>query len=68
MAKKKNPNWIKGAIEHPGAFTAQADKAGKSVPEFTKQVLKPGSRASATTKRRANLAQTLRGLNKKGKK
>jgi hypothetical protein len=59
MAKK---NWIAGAIKHPGAFTRQAKAAGKSVAGYAAQVLKPGSRASATTKRRANLARTLRTI------
>jgi hypothetical protein len=68
MAKKSSKNWIADMHMKEGAFTAQAKKAGKSVPAFEAQVLKPGSKASATTKRRANLAKTLRGLNKKGKK
>jgi hypothetical protein len=52
--------WIQGAIKRPGAFTAKAKVAGKSVPGFAKQVLKEGSQASTRTKRQAALAQTLR--------
>jgi len=64
MAKKR---WIKSAIKHPGAFTAQAKKAGKSVPAFAASVLKKGSKASTTTKRRAALARTLGKMRKKSR-
>jgi hypothetical protein len=60
VAKK----WIAGAIKKPGSFTAQAKRAGKSVSAYANQVTKEGSTASATTKRRANLAKTLKGFNK----
>jgi hypothetical protein len=60
MAEKKN--WIKGAIKKPGAFTAQANDAGMSVADFARKTLAAGSNASATTKRRARLAQTLRTI------
>lgn len=56
MANKK---WIKGAIEKPGAFKAQAKRAKKSVAEFADDTLAAGSHASAKTKRRARLARTL---------
>ena len=66
MAKK---NWIQGAIKKPGAFTAQKDRynrthKGKNLTtnQFASLVLKPKSRFSATTKRRAHLAKTLRKL------
>lgn len=55
-------NFIKKAIKHQGAFSAQAKRAGKSTSAYATSVLKKGSRASATTKRRANLARTLRKL------
>jgi len=57
-------NWIKGAIKRPGAFTAKAKKAGKSVSEFATQVSKPGSKASTQTRRQAALAKTLSKLRK----
>jgi hypothetical protein len=68
MAKKKK--WIQGAIKKPGAFTAQAKKAGKSVSAYATQVTKKRSKASATTKRQANLAKQFRKYNakRKGKK
>jgi len=53
-------HWIAGAIKHPGAFTRKAKAAGKSVAGYAKSVLREGSRVSTTTKRQANLAQTLR--------
>ena len=62
MAKKK---WIKGAIKRPGAFTAKAKKAGKSVSAYASSVLKKGSRASTRTKRQAALAKTLSKMRKK---
>jgi hypothetical protein len=65
MAKK---NWIKSAIRNPGAFTAKAKAAGKTVPQYATQVLKPGSTASTTTKRQAALAQTLGKMSKRRKK
>jgi hypothetical protein len=61
MAKS---NWIQGAIKHPGAFTRKAKAAGKSVSEYATSALAEGSHASATTKRQASLAKTLRGLRK----
>lgn len=33
MAKKKE-KWIQGAVKKPGAFTAMAKRAGKSVSEL----------------------------------
>jgi hypothetical protein len=64
-----NKNWIKGAIKKPGAFTRQRDRynqthKGKNLTtnQFASLVTKPGSKFSSTTKRRANLAKTLRKL------
>ena len=62
----KNKNWIQSAIKKPGAFTAQKDRYNRthegrnlSTAQFANLVTKPGSKFSATTKRRANLAKTL---------
>ena len=60
-------HWIAGAIKHPGAFKAQAKRAGMSVSAFESKVLKKGSHASATTKRRARLAKTLGKMRRKKK-
>jgi len=45
-------------VKRPGAFTAKADKAGKSTGAYARQVLKPRSSASTRTKKQATLAQT----------
>ena len=62
-------NWIQSAIKKPGAFTAQRDRynrthKGKNLTtnQFAGLVLKPKSKFSATTRRRANLARTLRRM------
>lgn len=49
-------------VQRPGAFTAKADKAGKSTGAYAKQVLKPTSSASTRTKKQAALAQTFAKL------
>lgn len=55
-------NFIQKAIKHPGAFKAQAKKAGMSTSAYATKVLKKGSKASTRTKRRAALAKTLAHL------
>lgn len=45
-------------IKHPGAFRRKAQAAGMSTAGYAASVLKPGSDASAQTKRQANLART----------
>jgi hypothetical protein len=57
--------WIQGAIKRPGAFTAKAKAAGKSVSEYETQVLKKGSKATTLTRRQAALAKTLASFRKK---
>ena len=59
---KSGGNWIKGAIKKPGSFTAQANKAGMSVPAFRNKVLSNKGAYSSTTVKRANLAKTLSGM------
>ena len=62
MAKQ----WIAKAVsKNKGAFRKQAKKAGMSTAAFATSVLKKGSKASTTTKRRANLARTLGKINKR---
>ena len=58
MAKK---NFIQGAIQHPGAFKAQAQRAGMS----TRAYALAHQSDSGTTGRRARLALTLMKLGKK---
>lgn len=60
--------WIQKAIKRPGALTAKAKKAGMSVAAFSKKATAPGSNASTTTKRQANLAKTLSTFRKRKKK
>lgn len=67
-SKKKDKNWIQGAIKRPGAFTAKAKKAGKSVAGMAAAVTKNPERYSKTTVRQANLAKTLRKISSKKKK
>ena len=67
MAAKKDKKWIQKAIKRPGAFTAKAKKANKTVAGMAAAVTKNPSRYSATTVRQANLAKTLRKISKKRK-
>lgn len=67
MAKGKG-NWIQGAIKKPGAFSAQAEKAGMSTADFAEEVTKNPKEYSEKTVKRAQLAKTLAGLRKKKKK
>ena len=57
-------NFIQKAIKHPGAFTASAKAAGKSVGEYAEEE----KGAKGTLGKRARLALTLRKLAKKRKK
>lgn len=54
MASKSG---IKIKPSHKGKFTAKAKAAGKSVQQEAAAVLKPGSKASAATKKQANFAR-----------
>ena len=53
-------NWIKGAIKHPGALTAKAKAAGKSVSEYCAT-----KHSDPRTNRQCGLFKTLRGFKKK---
>lgn len=61
---KKGGKWIQKAIKKPGSFTAQAKRAGMSVPSFRKKVLANKDKYSSTTVKRANLAKTLSKMRK----
>lgn len=56
MAKK----WIRGAIKHPGAFSAKAKAAGKTTREFAAEK----ADAPGTLGKQARLASTLMGMHK----
>lgn len=57
-------NWISGAIKHPGAFKAKAEKAGESTREYAEEK----KDASGKTGKQARLAITLMNMHKGGKK
>ncbi len=52
-------------IRRPGSFSKAAKAAGEGTLEYAASVLKKGSGASTTTKRRANLAKTFAKMRKK---
>jgi len=51
-------NWIAGAVKHPGAFTASAKRAGKSVGEYARE----HQHDSGKLGQRARFAMTMRKL------
>jgi hypothetical protein len=62
MAEKKK--WIKEAIKHPGALHKELGvKEGKKIPE--KKLEKAEHSKNPTMRKRANLAETLKGMKKK---
>ncbi len=63
-----NTDWIQKAVsKNACAFRKKAKAAGMSTSQYATSVLKKGSKASAKTKKQANLAKTL-GKLPKGKK
>lgn len=66
--KGSKGNWIQGAIKKPGAFSAQAEKAGMSTAEFANEVTSNPDDYSDKTLKRAQLAKTLAGMRKKKNK
>lgn len=63
MVEKKK-NWIAGAIKHPGALhKALHVKEGEKIP--SSKLKKAEHSKSPKLRKRANLAETLKGLNKK---
>ena len=63
MAEDKK--WIKGAIEHPGAFSKKAKEAGMSTAEYASTVTANPEKYDKRTVKQANLAKTLTKLRKK---
>lgn len=56
-------NWIKGAIKHPGALHKTLGvPAGQKIPAAKLEKAKHSS--NPTTRRRANLAETLKHMRK----
>jgi len=60
MARK----WIQSAIKHPGSFSREAEKAGKSTAEYAREE----KDAPGKLGRRARLALTLRRFRHGGKR
>jgi hypothetical protein len=57
-------NWIAGAIKHPGALHKELGvKQGKKIPES--KLKKAEHSKNPTLRKRAVLAETLKGLRKK---
>ena len=67
MAKKAKKNWIQSAIKNPGSFTEWCKRRGyKGV---TSECIAEGLKSKdPTTRRRAALAKTLKGMAKRRKK
>lgn len=55
-------HWIQGAIKRPGALTAKAHAAGKSLSDY---IAHPPKNASTRTKRQIALAKTFRKMRHK---
>lgn len=61
MTEGHPKHWIAGAISHPGALTRSAHKAGESPMTFARSHM----HAPGVTGKRARLAMTLHGFQKK---
>jgi len=62
--KSDSGKWIQKAIKHPGSFTKQAKEHHQGVQEFARHVSANPTKYSATTRKRAALAKTLKKLHK----
>lgn len=61
--KKESGHWIQGAISHPGALRETLGvKTGYDIPEA--KLEKAEHSKNPLTRKRANLAETLKGFNK----
>lgn len=61
MDAPKKKGWIKGAIKHPGALRAKAERAGETTREFAREHAGDSGKTGA----QARLGETLMGMNKK---
>lgn len=61
---KRRKKWIQGAIEHPGALKAKAEKAGETTREFAEK----HAGDSGKTGKQARLAETLMAMPHGGKR
>jgi len=61
MAKASDKHWIAGAIEHPGALRKTLGvKEGEKIP--AKKLNEAAHSDNPTTRKRAQLAKTLKGF------
>ena len=66
-ANRRGENWIQGAIKHPGALRKAAKvKAGQKI--SAKKLTKLAQSKNPLTRKRANLAKTLKKLAQRRKK
>ncbi len=64
MTDKKDGNFIKKAIKHPGALRKKLKvKEGENIPE--KKLIKAEHSKNPATRKQAILAKTLKQMNKK---
>jgi len=65
--KKKDKNWIQGAVKRPGALRKKI--LGKNAPPSKKisasQLNKAAKSKNPTTRRQANLAKTFKKMNRR---
>ena len=61
---KKNKNWIQSAVKKPGSLRKTAGvKKGQKI--SSRELSKLSKSKNPTTRKRANLAKTLKGFKKK---
>jgi hypothetical protein len=65
--KKKDKNWIQKAVKNPGSFTAKAKKRGITSAQLQANVEANPNKYDETTRKQAQLRETLVKLNKKKK-
>tara|TARA_Y100000004_G_scaffold170626_1_gene205846 strand:- start:565 stop:783 length:219 start_codon:yes stop_codon:yes gene_type:complete len=65
--KKKDKKWIQKAVKNPGSFTAKAKKRGITSAQLQANVEANPDRYDETTRKQAQLRETLVKLNKKKK-
>lgn len=63
-----NTSGIRIKKANKGKFTAKAKAHGESVQQYAREVLRPGSKASAATKKQANFARNATKFKHTGKK
>ena len=68
MARKRGTLFGKPrsqVVKHPGSFKRAAKKAGRTVAQEARAVLRPGSHASRKMKRKAGLAKAFATMRKR---